>query len=320
MKKRFSTATVLCGAARTRLACHVLYNHDALAAQGVHGALSMFWLERDAPPKWCETKDIASIGWSPVSASTCHEPQYQMIAVGADGDVLLDGKGDFHEERLKPEDAPPPRHGKMFHVRGIGKRAYAVGMGRQVYRRDGVNRWTAIDRGCLSDGAMPADAPNRVAAYQRMLVGFTAIDGFDEDDLYAVGLQGEIWSGKADHWQRRDSPTNLNFNDMVCAGDGEVYAVGNDGLIVRGRGDRWSVIKAPKQHDFLHCCWFNDRLWLSTAKGLFTLNAKRSLDDVDFGDDEPGSFNDLTTCDGILWSVGPKDIFRHDGTAWRRID
>ncbi|MNG31651.1 hypothetical protein D3C84_1174960 [compost metagenome] len=53
--------------------------------------------------------------------------------------------------------------------------------------------------------------------------------------------------------------------------------------------------------------------------GLFTLDQDKLLA-VDFGEDSPNSCYHLSAADGVLWSIGGKDIMAFDGNNWTRID
>ncbi len=243
-----------------------------------------------------------------------------MVAIGAWGNVLVDGKGDFHEEIIRDQkNAQPERQGKLLRVRDIGKRAYAVGMGRQVYVREDANRWKAIDTGCL---AVPtaSKAKNQVEAYKLQLVGFNAIDGFDEKDIYAGGLQGEIWHFNGKKWQQLDSPTNRILNDVACAGDGQVYACGDKGLLLKGRSDQWAVVSDTSfKRDIWNLCWFDGRLFLAGMDGVFVHDDGKVVP-VKWGKDKPKTTYHLSARDGIMWSIGAKDIMQFDGRTWTRID
>jgi hypothetical protein len=54
-------------------------------------------------------------------------------------------------------------------------------------------------------------------------------------------------------------------------------------------------------------------------RDVFRLDGDR-LARVDFGEDKPSSYFALSSADGILWSIGPKDIMAFDGQLWTRID
>jgi hypothetical protein len=311
MKFLLQHFTALCGAVRFSFNGHVLSVADSCDLEKTPHAHEQMWSAKQN--RWTTTTKIPSdsiVYWVPVSATVCDHPQCQMIAIGAWGNVLVDGKGDFHEETIRDQDkAPRERRGKLLRVRGIGQRAYAVGMGRQVYRRDDANVWTAIDRGIL----LPA-ADDR-------LLGFFGIDGFAENDIHAGGLAGEIWHWNGSAWRQLDSPTNCNLNDLICAGDGQVYACGDGGFILRGRGDNWSNITDEAfTRDIWNLCWFADRLFIATTQGLFFLNDKNQVKSVDFGGDTPKTTYHLSARDGIMWSIGAKDVMQYDGKSWTRID
>ena len=71
--------------------------------------------------------------------------------------------------------------------------------------------------------------------------------------------------------------------------------------------------------DFWDVHWFQGKLYLATAFGLWTLE-DGVLTPVDFGDDAPSSCNRLSSAEDTLWSVGADDVFCFDGTEWTRID
>src|SRR5215471_14666885 len=148
----------------------------ALSTDGVdsrrtpHSQL-VFWQQG----KWGNNGPVS---FTVVSMSLCTHPVRQMIAIGPFGEVFLTGTGESHEERIQAGDDNPTKWGALRHVRGIAGKAYAVGMKRQAYRRDGRDIWTSIDQ----DIRPPQD----------QVVGFESIDGFGEEEIYAVGWEGEI--------------------------------------------------------------------------------------------------------------------------------
>lgn len=180
-------------------------------------------------------------------------------------------------------------------------------MMRQVYRRDDANKWVALDTPAMRKATE--------------VVGFETVDGFAADDIYCAGWEGEIWHYNGKKWRQIDSPTNIVLMDACCAPDGNVYLCGQMGKILRGRDDRWEVIEhgGPKAN-WWNCCWYQDRLWLATDRGLFTLGKKDKLVPVDFGDESPTTFRHLSTADGVLLSTGAKDVLLFDGSTWTRID
>lgn len=244
--------------------------------------------------------------WPTASVTVTQQPIQQALFMSPYGDVSLFGSGQESEEKINTPEGDPVDRGHLRQVRTIGQRTFAVGMGRQVYRRDGADHWT-----CLDQTIRPAIGETK---------GFESIDGFDESDLYAVGWDGEIWHYNGQQWSQKESPTNLVLTRVLCAGDGQVYASGRRGLLIVGRGDAWQPIEQEDvTSDIWDLAWYDGKLYLSTMRGLYTLQGG-SLVEVDFGDDTPATCYHLSVADGVMWSFGAKDIMAFDGNTWTRID
>lgn len=244
--------------------------------------------------------------WTTVSACICKHPTEQMVAIGPYGEVMVIGGGDIHEEEIGDGEDSPNLRGPLRHVRCIGERAYAVGMNRQVYRRDGVDQWNLIDQ-----GMRPGNEG---------VVGFESVDGFSEEDIYAVGWEGEIWHYNGNIWNRIESPTNLILTDVCSGGNGRVYACGRLGLLLQGRFNQWEIIEHESlTEDIWSLAWFNGELYLATMRALYVLQGGQ-LVPVVFGEDVPSSCFHLRTAQGVLWSIGKKDVMAFDGKQWLRID
>ncbi|PTL85143.1 hypothetical protein DAT35_07855 [Vitiosangium sp. GDMCC 1.1324] len=229
-----------------------------------------------------------------------------MIAISPYGDVKLFGSGQERDEKIGTAQSDPSKRGHLRQVRTIGRRTFAVGMGRQVYRRDGENLWT-----CLDPQLQPVAGEVK---------GFESIDGFSESNLYAVGWDGEIWHFDGSVWTQQQSPVDVVLTRVLCAGDGHVYATGRQGLLLRGRDARWEVVEhdGPRE-DIQDMAWYGDRLYLSTHRQLFTLSGDR-LTPIHFGDDAPETCYHLSVADGVLWSFGAKDLMAFNGQKWTRVD
>ena len=104
------------------------------------------------------------------------------------------------------------------------------------------------------------------------VVGFEAIDGFSEKEIYATGWKGEIWQNTGREWIQRDSPTNTILLDICCAGDGYVYICGRNSTLIRGRNEIWEHLELELNNENLwNVAWFKDALYLSTTKTVFKL-------------------------------------------------
>ncbi len=236
-----------------------------------------------------EWHEAGMAGWMAVGVCAVKD---EMVAVGETGGVLTLAGGTMGQEQIATKEQP----------------SYAAGMGRQVWRREGPRQWVAIDQGCRR--AQPDGTP----------VGFEAIDGTSEKDLWAVGWQGEIWHCDGQAWRQIDSPSNGVLANVCCGGDGAVYACGRRGLLLRGRQGAWEAIEHESTiEDLWGLAWFADRLWLASTRALYTLDGD-GLRLYGFDDDTPATCYHLSAAGGALWSIGAKDVLAFDGTTWTRID
>lgn len=244
--------------------------------------------------------------WTAKSACVCSYPKEQLVAIGPDGDFLVFGQGEVLEGKIvaRPEDEE--KQGHFTRVQSICGKAHVVGMRRQVYRRDGREQWTKIDNGLPVGG--------------EQTVGLTDIHGIREDEIYSVGWKGEIWCYDAAKWSPIDSPTNLILTAVRCGDDENVYACGRAGMLLRGNRNRWEVIEhGGRSQDFWDLEWFEGKLYVASMSFLYTLEGD-TLKLVDFGEDSPSTCFHLSSADGVLWSIGQKDVMAFDGKSWTRID
>lgn len=260
--------------------------------------------------RWSGDWGIVPVPIFAVSLCTLSHPERTVLALGNEGTVIRWGTQGSTQEHI--DTAPDgPSRGGMREIRTIGQRAYAVGMGRMVYRCDGEQRWTRIDAGVRADLRVDDEA------------GFNSMDGFNEDECYAVGWNGEIWSYVRQQWQQHDSPTNLALQRVVCGGDGCVYALGQRGLILKGREGRWGVIEQDlTREDFWGACWFKGRLYAATANGLFVLDGDdlKAVDTGKLGKSRADCFYRLSANAECIWSVGERmAIYSSDGQRWKEV-
>ncbi|MBI6618389.1 hypothetical protein YA0783_08770 [Pseudomonas corrugata] len=230
------------------------------------------------------------------------------MTLGADGSVEASGGGVVKEEAsIASCGVDPTRRGPLREIRGIAKgRAYAVGTCRQAYVRDGEDQWRCIDQ-----SAQVGDIPITDTSFE-------SIDGFTEQEIYTVGWEGEIWKYDGAVFTQQNSPTNLALYKVRCAEDGYAYACGQLGTLLRGRDDQWEVIEHDSTREDL---WgmehFAGQLYVSSTHFVYRLEGD-TLKPVDFGDDAPRTCYHLSAADGIMWSIGPKDVMEFDGSSWKR--
>ena len=138
-------------------------------------------------------------------------PLRQGAYLGLTGRTFFWGAGDAHEEFIITPTGSPEQIGMMRSVRAVGGKVYAVGMQRQVYRRDDANQW--VD---LSQAIRPPLGSG-------LITSFEAVDGFDAGEIYVCGRDGEVWWYDGSAWRQVASPTNAILTNIVCAADGNCY-------------------------------------------------------------------------------------------------
>lgn len=163
------------------------------------------------------------------------EPNYVFV-LGEDGD----------DEEVVDQD-----NGVILtRVKTMFGHAYAVGLGREIYRRTDVRSWEK------EEGFDSEFVPD---------VGFNDIDGFAENDIYAVGDGGDVWHFDGVAWQQKGFPSNVSLATVTCGEDGNVYITGEGGSIWVGRDSTWKPIYEGKSTILWNdVVWFNDQLWLAS--------------------------------------------------------
>lgn len=279
------------GSARLADLCYVLSKGKELLEKDV-AHTSIIGLYRG---NWAKA---VTVHWNSTAIAVAKRPSEVLVVVGEDGQVCTYVGGKADDEALSPR----PR--LIRNARTIKGEVYACGMKRQVYRRVGEKRWT--------DMSAPVPAPDE-------RVGFEAVDGYHEEEVYAVGWAGEIWHYDGMQWRNCASPTNRILTAVCCAPDGLVYVAGQQGVMLRGRRDAWELVAWDEEVglDLWDLCWFDDKLYVAAINGLFTFEGN-ALEPVDFGDAGVPSCYSLTTAEGVLWSIGRDDVASFDGVAWRR--
>lgn len=231
-----------------------------------------------------------------------------LLAMGVDGTIV---QLTFPGERRESVDDSGDGPSELVHLRAmreIGGRLYVAGMARRVYRREAPGRWAAVDAGVF----VPREQRTHA-------VGFHGIDGFSEDEIYAVGHKGEIWSRINGEWLREESPTNVTLTDVRCGDDGRVYITGLAGILVTGRHNAWQVVEHDETIEaFWGVARFRNETFVANYDGVFKL-ADGALTKVDMGIAASTAYLDAT--EQVLCSVGRKHVaLSEDGVHWTLID
>jgi hypothetical protein len=235
----------------------------------------------------------------------------QLICVGRRGRVYVAQSAPY-EELVDGSAEGPLQRGALISSSLVGSHIYAVGMGRQVYRRtlDTATlhgTWSLISRDILAE---PTDLRS---------VALAAIAGFSGNELYAGGWNGELFSFDGTVWREVALPTNLDLHALACEPTGRIVGVGQHGLILYGRTDRWAVFEqVDVEDDLWSCVHFAGYTWLASETTVYRFD--EDLAPVSIADDPDFTAGQLTTDGKRLWSIGADHVFwTEDGQVWSQL-
>lgn len=293
------TCSILAGAPGPDGTALVTVMNDGLAEERREHALPLLYQDG----AWVTLNQEPVLPWLTAGIALADRSSGKFVIVGWAGQVLVvDGQESRREAIRRAGD-----HLSIVRSAAMVEDAvYAVGMRRQVHTRAGNGRWDAIDDGVAYVGDDPA-------------VGFNAVDGFGENEIYCVGLNGDVWRREEGEWRQSAVPSNVHLHSVCCALDGHVYVGGRSGLLVRGRRDSWTVVDLETDETVWDLHWFGDGLYALLDDGIFMVTdagARPVENDVI----RRGDFLKLSSREGALWVFGRKQILRNDGSTWTEID
>lgn len=294
----FDDLNILTGVVRYHDLAYLLTTQQDLSSEKIPNTI---YIEIDQ-------SDLGSdiLNWNACSIAVCKIPLEQAILLGETGYISVYGSKHEEHELSIFSSLKQPSRGPMREIRGIAKGyAYAVGTHRQAYKRINANQWICIDQ-TAQDNSIDMTEKS-----------FESIDGFSEEDIYTVGWDGEIWHFDGNTWTQKDSPTNLALYKVKCAEDGFVYACGQVGTLLKGRDNQWEIIEQDiTSEDFWGVEYFNQKAYFSTLTGIYEFHSN-SLKKVNYGETlPPFSCYHLSAADGILWSIGARNVYEFDGQQW----
>ena len=245
------------------------------------------------------------VDWMAVKPWMQIRPQRELVVVGIDGEILQGSPTGFAEDKIDTSGDRPELVGQLRDLKQVGDALLTVGMARQAYlRKRGI--WTRID------ATMRAPAGD--------LRGFNGAAGLSEKEIYAAGLDGEIWRLDGTVWQPVTSPTNVTLHDVYIATDDNYYICGNEGVLLRGSGGMFDVIAQTEVEDnIFSIVEFRDSIYFATLVDIFRLR-DGFVEPVDHGLGEGFTTGFLHAGDEIMWSVGAKHLVAtEDGVSWAQV-
>ena len=290
--------SILSGVTSANNSVFIAVMNDGLAEQRRQHAIALS-LKNET---WSSIACEPVLPWLVAGITTIDQPSLQTVIVGWGGQVsVLDGDA-CHREGIQRKDSKDVSIVRS--VAAIDNVVYAAGMRRQVHKRVGPNSWLEIDRNVAYEG-------------DRIDVGFNTIGGFDRTEVYAGGLNGEIWRYDDRQWRQIQSPTNVHLHSMCCASDGSVYLGGRAGVLLRGRHDSWEILDIGVGETIWDLHWFLDKLYLVTNGGVFTY-IDGQLEQVKSALLSYGDFLRFSSSRDRLWIFGRRRIARFDGLVWNK--
>lgn len=226
-------------------------------------------------------------------------------------------------------------------IKEIDRRLYVVGPDSQIFRRNlgpsdvlvnftgaqnkkfqgRMDQWELFNHGVEpqplsffeSKGMSKIEAVTASVGY----CSLNAIDGSNENDLYAVGAEGVVVHRSAGSWRFLEKVTNAELRRVRQIDSQTVYAVGDRGTLLHGNAVQgFKVIPINIGDNLWGLEWFNGKLYIGGANsGLYVWDG-RVLSKV------PGlpefDCHTLHAKDGQLLAVGSKHVYlTDDAKTWR---
>ncbi len=251
-------------------------------------------------------------------ASTSLIPKQQFVGVSLSGFVYVVGSGvneleddlkGVHSKQLKAAKAPVEAYllrggiGKLATIDGL---VFGCGLGRTIIQREGRNQWKYF-----------TDLPKDKSVTDD--TGFSGIDGFSKNNIYAAGGKGDVWRFDGVRWRQVTFPSNMDLYTVCCGGDGQVYIGAEQGNIFKGVLDNWKrVHKDEMALPFRDMVWYQDKLWCTSDYGLWVMENDK-LQEADVPSWVQACSGNLSVGDGVLLLAGLHGAALYDGTSWQKI-
>jgi len=204
----------------------------------------------------------------------------------------------------------------------IDGNVYAYGMVRSVFKRTGIQQWENLTAE-TKHPSMWGDIKEKKERFFGNEVGFSALDGFTGDDLYAGGNQGDCWHYHKQQWRKVDLPLNSDIAAITCAPDDQVYVASRLGPVLKGRDNRWQTL--DKFKEITHSAWFQNRIYFVAKSGLILTHneGETELSEAKFAVDFPHHMHRLirgiAACEECLVIYTDVQAYAWDGEIWHEI-
>ena len=239
--------------------------------------------------------------------------------------IVCDPHFQINEVSNKTQWYPIPNNQKGHLAKGlvnIDGTVYAYGMVRSVFKYTGVKQWDNI----TTKDKHPNLFADVEASKERMVgswVGFSAMDGFGQNDIYAGGNKGDFWHYNGKIWTRKDLPLNADISSIACASNGQVYIGCRIGPVLAGRDEKCSIIDESKQ--ITHSAWFKGRIYFADKLGrIYThYDGDKELTEAVFKTPLPDHMRHrikgIASCEECLVAYTEEQAYAYDGEIWHEV-
>jgi hypothetical protein len=235
-------------------------------------------------------------------------PQGLIINRNTEGQLFARGSGQNGLEAVKPgADNEESFYGNRLVC--IDGWTYALAGHREVHKRIDIGKWQPMMNGF--------NQPRYENSYRDW--GFNDMDGPNENNLYAVGGNGDVWRYDGNKWRWCDFPSNEVLATVTVAPDGQVYISGDGGSLWVGKENTWKQLaKAHSTINYNDSVWFNDQLWLCSDYRLEVWDGKK-LDRPVHGDSTIVYSGHMDAHENLLVVAGVSEVHAFDGKEWHTI-
>lgn len=256
-------------------------------------------------------------GWESIITGAAQKPLNQSVNAertavfpSMEERVFITGSGPAYQDESLGGPSTNFLRGGLRRLKTINGWLYACGGRRSFGKRLDKGTWQSF-----SESLPTREKEGENGIYS----GFDDFDGFNEQDIYAAGGNGDVWHFDGSRWTPIAFPTNEPLQSVCCGADGNVYISGYEGLTFMGRGERWKQIhRGGISLGFRDMVWYEDRVWCTSDYGVWTIHngkVERAKLPADIG----SCAGHLYTGDGVLLLAGLGGAAFKENGQWHSI-
>jgi hypothetical protein len=241
-----------------------------------------------------------------IHGCACFKPKEQWVFISDPGEVYVVGQSyDDYEEPISTSSRAYFSSVKCI----AGGHAFATALHRGVYKRVAENHWVQ-----LTDKSIAPGKNDPVGS-----AGFRDIDGFSEDNLYACGGRGDLWTFDGKKWMKEYIPTDASLEKVCCSDDGNVYILTNRSDLIIGKKSSWRIVRQDlPEGNFESIVSFQSKIFVSTDENIYEFH-RDELKVSSLSPPKMDSYANMAAAHGVLLVAGAHDAFLFHEGKWSKI-